>query len=263
MPNIFFSNDIQREENRFLIGGDTARHLAAALRIKPGESLTVTWNPVRGPADPSRGPAAHGEVPAPSIDYTCVIRAVDRHQVCAEITAEHPNQSEPSVAVTLYQCLPKGDKFELILQKSVELGVTTIVPVVSSRCISRPDEKSLSKKLLRFQKIAHSAAEQSGRGMIPRVAPPLDFSAACLDASSAHLPLLCYEKGGLPLGELSFAAVTSIALLIGPEGGFSPSEVELAERHRIQIISLGPRILRCETAPLAALSILMHLTGNM
>lgn len=248
MPHLFLSEQITKTEDQLLIEGDAARHLAGSLRAKVGESLIVTDD------------AAGGDH---SIDYHGLIESVAPTCVIARITGSQPNTAEPSVQVTLYQCLPKGDKFEFILQKAVELGASRIVPVLSSRCISRPSPAAFQKKRLRLQKIAQSAAEQSGRGKIPIVGDLIMFAAACQKAEKAERALICYEQGGEPIGQNDLSKVQRIALLIGPEGGFSAEEIDLARKHQLQITTLGPRILRCETAPLVGLSLILYQTGNL
>jgi 16S rRNA (uracil1498-N3)-methyltransferase len=160
---------------------------------------------------------------------------------------------------------PKADKFEHVVQKATELGAAEIVIFPCERSISRPDPKSLSKKLERWQKIAVSAAEQSGRGRIPTVLALDSFEAAVRRACATELPLLFYENERTrslraAAGERTFA---SAAIMTGPEGGLTPQEVQKAMDAGMQVCSLGPRILRCETAPLCALSALLYHTGDL
>ena len=173
------------------------------------------------------------------------------------------SQSEPSVKVHLYQAMPKGDKLELIIQKAVELGVGSITPVMTRRCVSKPDAKSMAKKLERYNRIALEAAKQSGRGKIPQVKPLLDLNEALDEMAETSCPILFYENATAPAKEVIDQAGQEIAVLIGSEGGFDESEVVKAKEKGCQVLSLGKRILRCETAPLAALSIIMFETGNM
>lgn len=165
--------------------------------------------------------------------------------------------------VTLYQAVPKLDKLEYIIQKSVELGVSRIVPFISRRCISRPDEKDFSKKLIRLNKIAEEAAKQSGRGIIPQVMPIISYKKALEDMSELDKIIVLYEEGGKNFAEVNFEQSKRIGIVIGSEGGFDKEEVELALNKGAESVWLGKRILRCETAPITALSILMFLTKNM
>lgn len=235
--------DCLQDDTRAVITGTDAAHIAGPLRMRPGEPLTVC--------------------DGAGNDYSCVIERVDSAEVLLRVLEKKRSESEPSLEAHLYQALAKGDKFELIVQKAVELGVREITPVLTARCVSRPDEKSMAKKVGRYQKIAAEAAKQSGRAVIPRVHPLLPLNQALSQMAEYELPLLFYEAGGRPLRETVSPALRRVALLVGSEGGFEPEEVDKAAACGVRIATLGPRILRCETAPLAALSVLMALTGNM
>lgn len=241
MPRFFVETPPAVGGQTVLEGGD-ARHVAGALRMTVGESLTLC---------DGRG-----------TDYACTVTAVERERVTLSVDAASPSTTEPTLRVTLYMGLPKGDKLELIIQKAVELGVTAIVPVVTARSIARVDGKDAEKKRARWQKIAAEAAGQSGRGIIPAVEAPLTFKQA-LPRLGAENTLLCYEGGGAPIGELVTPADKALSLVVGPEGGFDPAEVAAVTAVGGRIATLGPRILRCETAPLAALAVLMERSGNM
>ena len=156
--------------------------------------------------------------------------------------------------MTLYQALPKGDKLELIVQKAVELGVSAIVPVLTGRCVSRPDPKGMEKKRERLQRIAREAAGQSGRGIVPEVRPLLPWEKALAELAQSPCPVLFYEEARDPFGPLLEPRPGEIALMVGSEGGFSPEEAEEARGRGVRLCTMGPRILRCETAPLYALS---------
>ena len=159
--------------------------------------------------------------------------------------------------------MPKLDKLEMIIQKSVELGASKIVPVLTRRCISRPTEKDFRKKLERLNKIALEAAKQSGRGIIPEVAPIMSFKNALSEMTKDDCAVMLYEEGGIRFSELETENKKSFSMLIGSEGGFDPEEAEAAKNAGITPIWLGDRILRCETAPLTAISILMYITKNL
>ena len=220
-----------------VITGDDARHIAGALRMAPGEPLTLC--------------DGAGQ------DYLCRIESVARDAVTLRVERSEKSIGEPSLSVTLYMGLPKADKLELVIQKSVELGAVRIVPTVTARSIARIDPRDSEKKTARWQKIAAEAAGQSGRGIIPTVEPPITLRAA-LPRLARENVLLCYEGGGAPLGDLVSLADESVSLLIGPEGGFAPEEVEAVVAGGGRLATLGTRILRCETAPLAALAILQE-----
>ncbi|MBQ4131495.1 MAG: 16S rRNA (uracil(1498)-N(3))-methyltransferase [Clostridia bacterium] len=241
MPR-FFKEDFK--ENPFLEGAD-ANHVARSLRMKVGEALTVS---------DSRG-----------TDFDCVITSVTPDRVELKIKEIKPSESEPSVEVTLCTCLLKGDKFETVIRHSVELGVTKIVPVLSTNCVSRPDAKSLKSKEQRWQKIANEAAGQCGRGVLPTLLSTTDLSALAKTFNDYDLVLFFYELGGEPLGETLWEndSAKKIAIITGPEGGFTASEAEMLANAGAKTISLGKRILRAETAPLAALTGVMLLTDNL
>lgn len=241
MPR-FFKEDF--ESNPFLEGAD-ASHIARSLRMRVGEELTVS---------DSKG-----------TDYNCVISAISPDRIALDIKEAKPSESEPDIKVTLCTCLLKGDKFESVIRHSVELGVSEILPIISTNCVSRPDAKSLKSKGERWQKIANEAAGQCGRGILPSVLPATDLSDFAKNFAEYDLVLFFYEVGGEPLGETMWENDTAkkIAIITGPEGGFTAKEAEMLAAAGAKTISLGKRILRAETAPLAALTGVMLLTDNL
>lgn len=239
----WFFADREITENTYIIDGEDAKHIAKSLRMKIGEEITLV-TPSQAQAD-------------------CVIENISGEQVYLKVLTKKPCKNEPSTCITLYQALPKGDKMEYIIQKSVELGVTKIVPVISARCISRPDEKSLNKKQVRWQKIAKEAAQQSRRGIVPTVEKSVTFKQAVQLVSDEKAEnIIFYECGGESVKKLVTDSTENINIFIGSEGGFEPQEVEAIEQIGGHRATLGKRILRAETAPLAALSIIMFSTGN-
>ena len=152
---------------------------------------------------------------------------------------------------------------DFIVQKAVECGVSEIVPIFTKRCVSRPDEKSLAKKLPRWQKIAYEAAKQCGRGIIPTVGEAVNFSELKRLTSAESTRILFYECAETPLKDAVREFKKNVDIVIGSEGGFEVSEAEALQKLGFACVSLGKRILRCETAPIAALSVLMNVTGNM
>ena len=223
-----------------IITGSDASHIIRSLRMQPGEPLTVC---------DTKG-----------TDYLCRIRSLEGETVRLEVEKTETTVSEPSLRVTLFQCLPKGDKLETVIQKAVELGVDTVVPVLSARCISRPNDTAAAKKQARYQKIADNAAGQCGRGILPCVAPLRPLSEVCGLLGQFDLVLFCNERGGEPMTRLIHRGLTTAAILIGPEGGWDAAEAEAIQAAGGRAVTLGKRILRTETAPLAAL---MLLTGNL
>lgn len=238
MPRFFIDGTA---DGRAYIAGADALHIAKALRMRPGEALTL----------------CDGK----GTDFEGVLETVTDRQVTVRITASRPSQAEPTLAVTLYQGLPKGDKMDWIVQKAVELGVTAVVPVATRRSVARLEGKA-DKKQERWQRIAAEAAGQCGRGILPAVERPLSWNQA-LSRLSGEPALVFYEGGGRPLRELVTPSTRRLSVFVGPEGGFDPEEIDAIRRQGGGVATLGPRILRCETAPLAALTLLMHLSGNM
>ena len=182
-----------------------------------------------------------------------------------------PAPTEPRAAVSVWIAFPKADKAEHVIQKATELGAAEIVLFPTRFCVSRPDAKSLGKKLERWQKIARSAAEQSRRGRIPEVRAVDSYEAALQEAATADLPVLFYEnehartlRAALDDSRaIGSEGAVRICLMTGAEGGFSEEEISRAEAAGMRICTLGPRILRCETAPLAGLAAVMYALGEL
>ena len=221
--------------------GENARH-AKVLRLRAGERVLLC--------------------DGGGTEFLCEV--TDAEGFILSVKERRESTSEPAVRVSVYMAFPKADKLEHVIQKATELGVYQIVAFPSARCVSRPEEKSLKKKLERWQKIAASAAEQSGRGRIPRVSVLSSFSEALKQASQADKALLFYEnEQAMTLKmALSGGGYRSVSLLTGPEGGLEEREVVEAREAGLQVCTLGKRILRCETAPLCALSAVMYDAGE-
>lgn len=236
----FFIDDICSQN--FTITGDDAIHIEKSLRMKVGEKITL--------CDPYK------------TQYLCEIFNIRPKEVDVKILEKKPCNNEPNIKVTLFQALPKGDKFDHVIQKTVELGACQIVPVMTSRCVSRPNEKAMEKKLVRLQKIAKQAAQQSRRGIIPIISPLQSLKNAAKMSNEYDCQILFYEGGGKPLSSILPTNCKSVCIFIGPEGGFSEEEVALLCENGCTTATLGKRILRTETAPLAAISAIMYATGN-
>ena len=239
MPRFFLENI---DLNCPVITGNDASHIGRSLRMKVGEPITVCCC---------------------GTDYFCEISNITADTVYLKINEQKLCSADPTIDVTLFQAVPKQDKLEHIIQKSVELGVTKIVPVLTRRCVSRPDKKDQTKKNIRLNKIALEAAKQSGRGIIPKVENIISFDSAIEQMKQFDCALMLYEEGGIRFSEVKTENKKSFALFIGSEGGFDESEAETAKKSGIIPIWLGERILRCETAPLTAVSILMFITKNL
>ena len=239
----FFVTPEELVSDSVVLTGENAAH-AKVLRLKVGEEVLVC---------DGRGN-----------ECVCVIQDVAPGQITLDVNARQLSNSEARVKASIYMAFPKADKLEHVIQKATELGVYEIVAFPSARCVSRPDEKSLKKKLERWQKIAASAAEQSGRGRIPEVLVLGSFAEALKRATTAEKAILFYENERattlrMALEESQFE---TISLLSGPEGGLEMAEVEKAKDAGFHICTLGNRILRCETAPLCALSAVMYASGE-
>lgn len=239
MPR-FFKNGFENEPA--ILGADAA-HIAKSLRMKVGEELTVC--------------------DTEGFDYRCRISGVSPDRIALEIIEKLPNATEPSVKAVLFLCMLKGDGNDLVIRQAVEMGVSEIYPVVSARCVSRPCDKAAKGKTERWQKIANEAAGQSGRGILPEVHEPISFAECLKTGEKLDNAVIFYEGGGIPVSSVKVKGGESVGLLIGPEGGFDAAEVEKAKQSGFAVATLGPRILRAVTAPLAALGAVMLLSGNM
>lgn len=231
-----------KPDEKVILTGEQARHIGKSLRMKTGDMLTVC--------------CGDGN------DYGCMIDGITSEEVVLTVCYKQANKSEPTVKVTIYQGVPKGDKMEDIIQKCTEMGVFRIVPVLTHRSVSRPDDKSARKKQMRYQKIALEAAQQSGRGIVPEIGKMITLKEA-VQNDNCEKKILFYEGGGESLKTLIEKNLQSISVYIGPEGGFEKEEVELIKKNGGEVATLGKRILRTQTAPVAALTAIMLLTDNM
>lgn len=241
MPR-FFMNQIMPGDASAVLTGEQAAH-ARVLRLKPGEEIVL----------------CDGQ----GTDYAARVQEITDGQIFCSIQSSGPSAAEPRVHCTVYMGFSKGDKLEHVIQKATELGADRIAAFPSSRCVAKYDRKSLEKKLPRWQKIAASAAEQSGRGRIPLVEAVDSYAAALEAAAKADRALFFYEneQAHTLTAALQWDFET-VSIVTGPEGGFSPEEAQLAGKAGLSVCTLGRRILRCETAPLCALSAVMFAAGE-
>lgn len=238
MAKFFVPKDMIKEDF-VIIDGDNANHIINALRCKIGEEIEISCGD--------------------GYDYICKIKQITDGMVVADIMDCFGNESEPNIKITLYQGLPKSEKMELIIQKCVELGIDTIVPVVTDRTIVKISGKE-DKKIARWNKISESASKQSRRGKIPKVENVLTFKEAVQIAKQNDLNIIPYEKEqntNIKQAIKGFEG-TKIGIFIGPEGGFSEKEINLAIKSHIVPITLGKRILRTETAGFITTAILLY-----
>ncbi len=229
-------------EDEVVLEGEQARHIAKSLRMKTGEMLTVT--------------DGKGE------DFGCRIEEITKDTVRLKVCYKQASDSEPTCRVTVYQGVPKGSKFEDVVQKCTELGAAKFVPTLTKRCISRPDEKSAKKKSERYRKIALEAAQQSGRGVVPEVGEMVSLKQA-LSRDKSDLKIVFYEGGGEGLKSIIKKDTETVSVYIGPEGGFEKDEVDEIVKSGGVCATLGERILRTQTAPVAAVTAIMLLTDNL
>ena len=241
MAWFFADTDITTEY--YTVTGEDAAHIAKSLRMKPGEALTLCTPDGRR--------------------HDCEITGVNPDGVTVRVLGSTVCEQEPTVRISLYVALMKGDKLDDVIQKAVELGVCEITPFLSARCISRPDDKSLAKKQQRWQKIADGAASQSRRGILPRVNPCIDIRDVPRAITVCECALVCYECGGEPLRAIIPPNAKSVAIITGAEGGFEEAEIETLRASGVAVATLGKRILRAQTAPIAALCAAMLITGNL
>ena len=240
MTRFFVDPDVF-DRDTMVLSGENAQH-AKVLRLKEGEIILV----------------CDGQ------GQECVCRVSQTApEILLSVEDRRSSVSEPVVDVSVYVAFPKADKLEHVIQKATELGAREIIAFPSSRCVSRPDEKSLKKKLERWQKIALSAAQQSGRGRIPQVLVLNSFSAALSRAAQSDRALLFYENEDAYTLKMALeGSYRTVSLMVGLEGGLEKTEVSQAQEAGLKICSLGKRILRCETAPLCALSAVMYDAGE-
>ena len=241
MPHRYFTNEVN--ETSAVLAGADAKHLAVVMRAKIGEAVIL----------------CDGK----GMDYHAIVRMASPERVELEVTSFAQSVSEPTQKVKLYVGYPKSDKLEMIIQKATELGAVEIIPFFSRYCVVTP--KKEEQKNERYQRIALEAAKQAGRGIIPTVRMPLTYKQMLAEAVQNDKALFCYEaaKGNPPLHSQLSQSDTAIAIITGSEGGFSSEEAQQAVTQGCVSIGLGPRILRCETAPLAALAAVMTVTGNL
>lgn len=236
----FFVNDENRQGDCYFISGADFNHIKNVLRMNVGDTFLVSEN---------------------GVSNLCKIESFEGDTVTAKIIEENYNDTNLPIKIYLFQGLPKADKMELIIQKTVELGVRKIIPVEMSRCVIKLDDKKKKSKVMRWQGISESAAKQSKRNSIPEISEVLTYKEALKKAKELDLLLVPYEsKNGMADTKSALAEIKSgmsVGILIGPEGGFEESEVEKAFQIGGKVISLGKRILRTETAAITSVAMCM------
>lgn len=239
----FFVTTDELNSDFIVLTGENAEH-ARVLRLKNGEQVVVC--------------------DGAGSECLCTISDVSSGQISLVVYNRQASSAEASVKVSVYMAFAKGDKFEHVIQKATELGAFEIIGFPSARCVSRPDSKSLAKKLERWQKIAAAAAEQSGRGIVPKICVVDSYANVLENAIKSDISILFYEneRATTLKMKLQEAPYSSVSIISGPEGGLDLSEVQQAQKAGVAVCTLGRRILRCETAPLCALSAIMYDSGE-
>lgn len=236
-------SQININDKSVIITGSDVNHIKNVLRMKAGEEITVS-NGLDGK------------------EYRCGILSLEPDRILCQLRFVKEAGVELPAKVYLFQSLPKADKMELIIQKAVELGVYQIIPMAAKRCVVKLDQKKADAKIMRWQGVAEAAAKQSKRAVIPQVTGVLSFSQAVKMASDMDVRFIPYEmaEGMEKTRELisSLKPDRSIAVFIGPEGGFEETEIQAALENGIEPVTLGRRILRTETAGMTVLSWIMY-----
>ena len=243
----FFAEDNSRQDDCYYITGSDFNHIKNVLRMKPGDTFLVSEN---------------------GISNLCRLESTEGETAVAVIEEENYQNTELPVKIYLFQGLPKGDKMELIIQKTVELGVYEIIPVEMSRCVVKLDDKKKKSKQSRWQTISESAAKQSKRNFVPQIGDVLTYRQALEKAKELDLFLVPYEsKNGMADTKDALDSIKSgmsVGIFIGPEGGFDEKEIESAFGIGGKVVSLGQRILRTETAAMTSVAMCMlHVEMNV
>jgi len=249
MPKFFIKNE-QINDNRIVISGEDVNHIANVLRMKIDDELQIC------------------DIDT-SDNYVANISEIGKDQIMCSICKKIKSEAESDINLTIFQGIPKSDKMELIIQKSTELGVKEIIPVAMERCVSKISGKDEIKKIERWQKISEVAAKQSGRDIIPKIKNVVKIKEICELIKDFDMIIVPYEKAE----DVSFKnaieeikalkkADLKIGIVIGPEGGFEPSEINLLQEVGAKIVTLGKRILRTETVALAMSSVIMYELGG-
>lgn len=247
MPKFFVENK-NINNNEIRIEGKDVNHIKNVLRKRIGDKITICNSTI-------------GQ------DYLCEIERLEEENIFCNILEKLETNSESNIKVTIFQGLPKADKMELVIQKSVELGVYDITPVEMKRCVVKLSEKDKKKKIERWQKISEVASKQSGRNIIPQINKIINIKEICNLCEQYDIVLVAYEneEENTLKEELSNLKnkileqeEIKIGVLIGPEGGIASEEIEILKEEGVKVITLGKRILRTETVALNVLSIIMY-----
>lgn len=237
---------IDRLKGEILIEGEDVNHITKVLRLKRNEEILVC----NGYKD----------------EFICVIEDMNKKNVACRIIKSFKNKTEPEISITLFQGLPKSQKMDFIIQKCVEIGVTRIQTVITKRVVVNIEGKDISGKIERWRRISEEAAKQSNRGIVPKVCEPIEFERAVREINKMDIAVVSYEKEestGLKHVLKKSDNIKNAGIFIGPEGGFEENEIEECIKNNIIPVTLGPRILRTETAGFVTASFILYELGDM
>ncbi|HYF92294.1 MAG TPA: 16S rRNA (uracil(1498)-N(3))-methyltransferase [Symbiobacteriaceae bacterium] len=242
MSTRFFVDAV--EGNRVVLGKEDSHHLLRVMRAEAGAPFVVLSG---------------------GMEFNCRLLGAEEGRAVGEVLSVSTAGGEPRVRITLFQGMAKGEKMETVIQHGTEVGIAEFVPVNTARAVVRLEPKKAAERVERWQRIAREAAEQSRRGAVPRVASVAAWKEAVGRAPEFDLVLVPWEEGGEPLRAVLGAhpEAKRVAVFIGPEGGLSPEEVDLARQRGAVAVTLGPRILRTETAGLAAAVAVLYALGDL
>ena len=247
MPKFFVNKD-QINDKTITITGDDVNHIKNVLRLNVDDDLQVCNNDTKE-------------------NYTCGITKINSKSIECIIFNKIESQSEGNILIDVFQGIPKSDKMELIIQKSVELGVNSIIPVEMKRCVAKIDEKDKAKKILRWQKISEVAAKQCGRDIIPKINDIIKLENICNIIKEYDIVLLAYENEEINSLKKELKNINNenikIGIIIGPEGGLEKKEVDILQENGAKVVTLGKRILRTETVAFTLISIIMYELGDL
>jgi len=243
MPKFFIENN-QINENKITLIGEDVKHIANVLRKDVGNEINICNITT-------------------SDNFLCQIEEISKEEIKCSIIEKIESESEPNTEITIFQGLPKAEKMELIIQKCTELGAKTFVPVAMERCVVKFDDKTACKKIERWQKIAETAAKQSGRDIIPKVENLINLKKVCNLIEKYDIVLLAYENEENYTLKEAINSVKNkrnlkVGIIIGPEGGIDCNEVQLLEQAGAKVITLGKRILRTETVGIMMTGIISY-----
>lgn len=240
----FFVEDSKIENNLVKIDNEDVNHIRNVLRLEVQDKIQICNKDTKK-------------------TYECEINSINKTEVLCNIIKEVNKTTESNVYIHLFQGLPKAEKMEMIIQKTIEVGVSEITPVIMERCVVKLDEKGTKKKIERWQKIAEVAAKQSKRDMVPRINLPINLKNIYENLQSYDIVLVAYEEEQIvtikqELNQLHNKKDVKIGIIIGPEGGIAEKEIKFLKENGAKIVSLGKRILRTETAPIVMSAIIMY-----